>query len=367
MKHVSKFTCICFGILVSICLGLFIIREDSNCSMVEYELLKKYEYSQKLLDGSKEINNSLLADVKIFVDRFTKEHKEITPQDKRNLANEFFIKHSLDVETNCKIEDFSIENKDDKYLIPVRLYLPKKETKGLILFVHGGGWMQGNLDTHDYLCRRMADKLDLKILAVDYRLAPEHIFPKGLEDVESVYKWCMESEYSHKILGTVDKIYISGDSGGGNLSAALNLKLQKDSWGGHLPDGLILFYPALSNDIKSQSFQLFKDQAALSAKGTIGFIEQYVGAKIDDPKIANNELMFPIYGKAEAYPKTIIVAAGSDVLLDGQIALFNKLKEKNRNVKLFVVDGAIHGFMTYGKEFDDIVKAALQKIKEYIH
>lgn len=365
MKHTSKL-CICFGVLISVCLGLFIIREDSNCSMIEYELGKKYEYNQKLLDASTQINNSLLSDVKAFVDQFNREHREITPQAKRDLANEFFMKHSLAIEKTCTIKDFDIESKTDKHLIPVRLYLPKEKAGGLILFVHGGGWMQGNLDTHDYLCRRMAEKLGLKVLAVDYRLAPEHIFPRGLEDVESVYKWCVGLD-SYEILGKVDKIYVSGDSGGGNLSAALNLKLQKDNWDGRLPDGLILFYPALSNDANSKSFQLFKDQAALSAKGTVSFVEQYIGTKIDDPKSARNELMFPIYGEAKAYPKTIMIAAGSDVLLDGQIALFNKLKENDRPVKLFIVDGAIHGFMTYGKEFDDIVNVVIQKIRENIY
>jgi len=85
-------------------------------------------------------------------------------------------------------EDFYV---GQSYRIPVRLY-PVDSSEDVILFVHGGCWTQGNLDTHEYLCQKIIKKLEMNVLAVDYRLAPEHPFPTPLDDVLEAYKWCAE-------------------------------------------------------------------------------------------------------------------------------------------------------------------------------
>lgn len=327
----------------------------------EYLSQEDYHYNEKVSAKSEVINSSLQADVMEMMNQIKSEGRVVTLQDTRALSNKFFLKHSISVEISGEVKDFSIEGEHGA--LPVRLYTPKQDSDSLVLFIHGGGWMQGNLDTHDYLCRKILNILKCKVLSVHFRLAPEHKFPAGLEDVQNLYEWCI-SENSKQLLGQFSEIYLSGDSSGGNLATALNLKLKKEN--GHRPNGLLLFYPTLSGNVKSKSFEIFKNQMALTAFGAMTFIEQYVGAKIDASKVLDNELIFPINGDAVAYPKTIIIAAGCDVLLDGQLELFNKLTAHNRPTKLLVVDGAVHGFMTYGKEFDDEVDNVLHKVKEWM-
>lgn len=351
--------------LRGICLSLFVLAGGANCSFKEYVPNEIYKYNTTVSEQSEAVNNSLKADVAKLLIQLKAENRQLTAQDRRTLANSFFIKHSSAVTVTGEIKNFTIKSEKDHYEIPVRLYNSENNSDRLIIFVHGGGWMQGNLDTHDYLCRKMTNILGCKVLAVDYRLAPEHKFPVGLKDVESVYKWCM-GKTSKEIIGEVAQVYISGDSAGGNLSAALNLSLQRGEWQGHMPDGLLLFYPVLSNNVNSSSFKIFGNQAALTAVSTVAFAEQYIDAKINAPEIFGNELIFPILGNPEAYPKTLMIAAGCDVLLDGQIELFNKLNEKNIPVKLLIEDGAVHGFMTYGKEFDGNIDLLLQRIKDLL-
>lgn len=338
---------------------------ESNCFFKEYIPNEIYKYNTVISEQSKAVNDSLKTDVANLLTLLKAENRQLTVQDQRTLANSFFIKHSPSIAVAGKIKNFTVKSEKDQHEIPVRLYKPESDSDRLILFIHGGGWMQGNLDTHDYLCRKMVNILGCKVLAVDYRLAPEYKFPKGLEDVESAYKWCMDKN-SKEIIGNVTQVYISGDSAGGNLGAALNLSLQKGQWKGHMPDGLLLFYPVLSNNVNSSSFKIFGNQTALSAAGTIAFAEQYMGTKINDSETSSNELVFPILGNPEAYPKTLMIAAGCDVLLDGQIDLFNRLNEKNVPVKLLIEDGAVHGFMTYGKEFDRDIDLLLRQIRELL-
>lgn len=338
------------------------MASGAGMSFIDYAYDGKiaYQYHKEISPKSKIINDSLTADVNALLAKLKSENKEITYLDKRALANKFFMEHSGASEA-IATENFSIVSEVDGYKIPVRLYKSSRTSDKLIIFIHGGGWMQGNLDTHDYLCRKIAKIFEYNVLAVDYRLAPEYKFPFGLNDAFSVYKWCVNAS---KLAG-INKIYISGDSGGGNLSAALNLKVQKE-YEGHKPDGLILFYPALSNDVHSSSFKIFGNQAALTAASTAFFAEQYVGKKLDDPEVLNNELMFPIHGDAKAYPKTLIVAAECDVLIDCQLELFYKLKQAAVPVSLVIAKGAVHGFMGYGKEYDDDITGILFYLKQQI-
>ena len=150
-----------------------------------------------------------------------------TADDRRSMANKFFIDHSGEPEEVNTVENFSILNED--FQIPIRLY-QINDSKKVCLFIHGGGWIQGNLDTHDYLCRKIAKICEVNVLAVDYRLAPEHEFPSPLNDVNCVYSWCCER---------YDEIWLSGDSAGGNLCAAVCIQAAKTQ----KLDAMILFYP----------------------------------------------------------------------------------------------------------------------------
>lgn len=336
-----------------------------------------YEYEPEISKESGIVNASLLEDIQDTFSKLSQEQKVMTFLDLRDLSNNFFIKHSLSLSFDGSITNFVIPVEgaapveQDECPISARLYKPSQDSRRLVFFMHGGGWVQGNLDTHDYLCKRIATTLECEVLSVDYRLAPENIFPKGLEDVTRAYRWLTSASQSKgSDIGInsadFDEIYLCGDSVGGTLAITLTLNLKRKGWKGRMPDGFLLLYPSLSGCVEGGSFESFKDQVALSAAGVLNFFNQYLGANMLQEAFQNNELIFPLNAAAQNYPKTFMVAAGCDVLLDGQIALYEKLEEAGIPVKLLIKQGAVHGFMTYGKEFDRDVCNALERIKGWI-
>ncbi len=270
----------------------------------------------------------------------------VSADDRRAVANKFFIDHSGKPEEVNAVENFSILNRD--FQIPVRLYRVN-DLKKVCLFVHGGGWVQGNLDTHDYLCRKIAKICEVNVLAVDYRLAPEHEFPIPLNDVNYVYNWCCER---------YDEILLSGDSAGGNLCAAVCIQAAKI----RRPDAMILFYPALGSDFYTESYNKYADVPTLSKLSVKYFLSKYIGNQS-----ADNKLISPILEDNMAvFPKTFIVSAGSDVLLSEQKAFCEKMQKSNNTCQQLVLDGAIHGFMTYGREFDGYNTEILKQVSGWL-
>lgn len=327
---------------------------------MNYSNYINYVYKKQLSKDSQKILDEFYLMQKAILPQLTKGSKIKNIEVIRGAANDFFTQHAGPLEKVQSIQNLYLPSVADKYQIPVRLYTPFNSKNDLIVFAHGGGWIQGNLETHEYLCLKMASILKRKVLAVDYRLAPEHTFPCPLDDVFSVYLACL-----NKKIKNVDNIFVAGDSAGGNLCAALNVKLHKE--GLPLTSAQILFYPALSNDLESPSFSMFQDVIALTRNSTLYFIMQYTGGKIYDDDILNNELIFPALADASIFPKTFIVSAGCDVLLDSQIYFSKKLRERERIFQHIIVDGAIHGFMTYGKEFDEHVTHVLTTVDAWLN
>jgi acetyl esterase len=124
------------------------------------------------------------------------------------------------------VRDFTIPGPHGE--IPVRLYTPNGlgDPSGLLVYFHGGGWVIGDLDTHDGHCRRMAAWGGVRVMAVDYRLAPEHPFPKGHDDALAAVKWAFDNAADLSVDPT--RIAVGGDSAGGNLAASVALDLKDD-------------------------------------------------------------------------------------------------------------------------------------------
>ena len=273
---------------------------------------------------------------------------------RRKIADKFFIDNSSKKEEVSNAETFFIKNIYDGYEIRIREYTPLKLLSDeVILFVHGGGWVQGRIETHDPLCRKISNTLHRKVISVDYRLSPKYKFPIPLNDVLSAYLWCAENGYKNIIL--------SGDSVGGNLCAGLCVKLSDMKYN-ILPISQILFYPVLSNDLESKSFNLFDVGYGLTKEWTKNYIYQYTGAEHNDEKFINNKFIYPLLEDAKVFPETFLISAGCDVLLDGQLEFVNKLKTAEINVYQNILNGSIHGFMTYGKYFDEDISAILNEI-----
>lgn len=334
--------------------------------------MNTYSYCTTLSDKSKKIVDQL-----VVADKMS--HERLIALDEstmnancyllREVADNFFLNNSSHKEDVSSVNDIRIPSLDNSYTITLRKYSPILCEKGqqqknrdpnekVILFVHGGGWVQGSIDTHDNLCRKISNALSMEVVSVNYRLSPEYRFPIPLEDVLSAYLWCVNQGYRY--------INLSGDSVGGNLCAALCLKLRqlekgKESY--QLPVSQILFYPVLSPDLKSKSFELFGNGYGLTTEWTKYYICKYTGAEYNDERYTCNELVYPILGDVNAFPRTFIVSAACDILLDGQLSFFKKLQNAGIEVYRTVLEGAVHAFATYDKYFNDDINRILAEVK----
>ena len=136
--------------------------------------------------------------------------------------------------------------------IPVRAYRPApSSSQGALIFYHGGGWVGGDLDTHDALCRAVAVAARVCVIAVDYRLAPEHRYPAAVDDAYAAFRWLLDNA----IMLNIDphRIAIGGDSAGGNLAAATSL-MARDR-GEALPRLQILVYPITNFNFETSSYR----------------------------------------------------------------------------------------------------------------
>ncbi len=246
---------------------------------------------------------------------------------------------------------------NDNFLIPARLYEPDNFNKNLIVFFHGGGWVRGSIDSHDCLCRKITNALNTRIISVDYRLAPQHLFPTALNDAFSVYCGLLE-----KI--KFDELILSGDSSGGNLCAALCIKL-REMHIQKLPSTQILFYPVLSNNFELDSYKKFEHEATLTKSMMEWFIRMYSGRDLTDVEMLNNKFLYPILqDDMSVFPKTLIISAEKDVLLDEQALFISKFK--NTKAHQILINEASHGFMTYGKNHSKYASIAISQIKDLL-
>ena len=160
--------------------------------------------------------------------------------------------------------------------IPCRLYRPSAKTDlGLLVYFHGGGWTIGDLNSHDGVCRSLANKSGHAVLAVDYRLAPEHIFPAAYDDCVTAVKWAHDNASALGIDNT--RLAVGGDSAGGNLAAAVALaevvplKFQ------------MLIYPSVDMSMKSPSINENADAPVLTKAVMLWFGDNYMGEKLSAP------------------------------------------------------------------------------------
>jgi len=174
--------------------------------------------------------------------------------------------------------------------IPVRIYWPPieaHENLPVVVFYHGGGWAIGDLDTHDHVARAHAIGAEAIVVSVDYRLAPEHPFPAGVEDAWAALQWV--GEHAADLGGDPTRIAVAGDSAGGNLSAVMALRA-RDAGGPRLAFQL-LWYPVAVGDLSLPSFTENADAPLLNADVTSAFLTWYLpGVDMSDPKALSTDL-----------------------------------------------------------------------------
>ncbi|MDR2766655.1 MAG: alpha/beta hydrolase [Holosporaceae bacterium] len=272
---------------------------------------------------------------------------------RRMKADGFFIDNGSPPEAVLRVEDDRVVGSDG-HKIRIRIYTPEIRRDCTILLAHGGGWVAGSIETHDALARKMANAWGAPVISVGYRLSPEYKFPIPLNDLLEVYLWRHKNGHP--------RVVLCGDSVGGNLCAALGLKLADINYP-RPPVAQILFYPVLSGDLHSKSFDVFGRGYGLTTEWTKNYIYQYTGAEYDDPRFSGNKFVYPLLEEnAAVFPKTALISAAADVLLDAQLEFAKKLKNANVLVYHEILKGSVHGFITYGKHFAKEVAKVLAVI-----
>ena len=222
--------------------------------------------------------------------------------------------------------------------IPARLYRPDVPgPRPLVVFFHGGGWVLGDLDTHDGGCRFLARESGANVLAVDYRLAPEHRFPAAVEDAFAALRWAMEN--TARLEADPARIAVAGDSAGGNLAAVVAQLAARA--GGPGPAVQLLIYPVTDLSTKHPSYHFFSEGFLLNEADMDWFKGHYLPwpAAALDPK-ASPLLAVDLAG----LPPAIVLTAGFDPLRDEGEAYAARLEAAGVRVHLRRAEGQVHGF-----------------------
>ena len=232
------------------------------------------------------------------------------------------------------VRDLSVAGAADP--LPARLYdhTPAGEPAPLVVYFHGGGWVVGSLDTHDSAARFLSRESGALVLAVDYRLAPEHPFPAAVEDAAAAFRWAVE--HAAELGADPRRIAVAGDSAGGNLAAVVALEAD-----GARPAMQALIYPVCDLSRKRRSYQLFGEGFFLSEPQMDWYRDHYLAgpAAASDPR-ASPLLAADLAGAPPAY----IAVAGFDPLRDECVDYAERLREAGVAVELRVHRGLVHGF-----------------------
>ena len=224
--------------------------------------------------------------------------------------------------------------------IPVRVYTPVASggtALPALVFFHGGGFVIGDLETHDALCRTLANETGAKVVAVDYRLAPEHKFPAAPDDCYAATKWV---ETNAATLGVdPNRIAVGGDSAGGNLAAVV-CQMAKQKGGPHLVFQLLI-YPVTQFRANTESMKSFAEGFFLEKRTMDWFFDQYTTPDTDpnDPRVS------PLTASdLSGLPRAYVVTAGFDPLRDEGKAYADKLNRAGVAAVLVDYPSMIHGF-----------------------
>jgi acetyl esterase len=236
-----------------------------------------------------------------------------------------------------EVEIKHIENKKifvNNSEINIRIFSNSDDSiQPLLVNFHGGGWVLGDLDSDDSMCRELSKLSGRKVISIDYRLSPENKFPIPLQDC---YKSLIYLYENHKEFGIdPNNISICGTSAGGNLAAAVSMLVSETKK--NIIKSQILFCPVTNNNFETVSYKEFEEGFGLTKKVMEWFWDQYIDNEINKYSALNKDK------DKTNLPKTFIAIAECDILKSEAIEYYEIIKEKN-NVTLEMYDGALHGF-----------------------
>ncbi|MBY9019925.1 MAG: alpha/beta hydrolase [Candidatus Lokiarchaeota archaeon] len=251
-------------------------------------------------------------------------------------------------------KDVELENVDAGG-VPAAWVIPPGVAKDrAILYLHGGGYIEGSITSHQDLAHRISKASETKVLLLDYRLAPEHLFPAALEDSVSAYEWLINS-------GGFDpkNLIIAGDSAGGGLTISTLLKLRDQEIA--LPAAAVCLSPWTDLALTGDSMKLkIHEDPFISPDDIMFFARLYLGKT--DPK---NPFASPLYADFKGLPPLCIQVGSAEVLLDDATRLAKRAKEAGVEVQLDIWEDMIHVFQAFAVLAPESIEGII-KIGEFI-
>lgn len=316
------------------------VFELQHCLMAEAELLP-------LLEGRRQRNGGRVMDVKAQVVAEFVESVRVPgyfpplPELRQQLRT---MVELLDEPAPgiARIEDIAIPGPSGE--TPARAYWPIADARNLpvLAYFHGGGWVQGDLETHHGLCARLALWSGALVVAVDYRLAPEHQFPAAINDCLNAYRWLRQEGAS--IGADPARVAVGGDSAGGNLSIVVSQQAPLVDL--PVPDFQLLIYPATDFAMDTASHASFEQGAIIPRDRILWYTAQYLSSDADKTDVRASPLNAE---SLEGQPPALIQTAGFDPLRDEALAYAGRLREAGVDVVLHEYPGQIHGFLMLAK------------------
>ena len=220
-----------------------------------------------------------------------------------------------------------------------RLYVPTRATarSPLLVYFHGGGWVYGDLDSHDPVCRFLSERSGVRVLSVDYRLAPEHPFPAAYEDALAAYRWVVE--HASSLGADPARLGVGGDSAGGNMAAVVSQMAV--AGGGAQPAMQLLFYPVTDSAEDTRSRLLFAEGFILTKADMDAFETAYLPPGVDASDQRISILKCP---DLAGLPTAYVATAGFDPLRDEGEAYALRMRDCGVRVALRRHSGLIHSF-----------------------
>ncbi|WP_323173454.1 alpha/beta hydrolase [Natrialba sp. PRR66] len=245
--------------------------------------------------------------------------------------------------------------------IPVRIYKPTGDgPHPPLVFFHGGGWMLGDLETYDALCRALSNATECIVISVDYRRAPEHRFPAGLEDCYAATCWVANN--AEAIDARPDTLAIAGDSAGGSLAFGVGL-LARDRDGPAI-DYQVLAYPASDYAFDTDSYEENAQGYFITRKDMERFWDGYLQSELD----GEHPYASPLRTESlDRLPPTLVLTCGFDPLRDDGTELASRLSEAGVSTDHVQYEDMIHGFLIMLSDPElDRAHEALEEIGERV-